>query len=53
MRAELGVDAKVVATGGLADVVARHSATIDAVDPHLSLVGLRLFFDSPPSGRVL
>jgi type III pantothenate kinase len=43
MRAELGVDAKVVATGGLAEVVAKQTALIDAVDPHLSLVGLALF----------
>jgi type III pantothenate kinase len=43
MRAELGVDAKVVATGGLAEVVAKQTPVIDAVDPHLSLVGLELF----------
>ncbi|MEO6914023.1 MAG: type III pantothenate kinase [Candidatus Baltobacteraceae bacterium] len=46
MRAELGVDARVIATGGLASVVARHTKTIDAVDPHLSLLGLRLFHQS-------
>ena len=45
-RAEMGGDAKVVATGGLADVVARNSKMIDAVDPHLSLEGLRLFYAS-------
>ena len=43
MRAEMGTHARVVATGGLADVVARHSAAIDDVDPYLSLVGLQLF----------
>ncbi len=43
MRAEMGVDAKVVATGGLAEVVAKQTPVIDAVDPHLSLVGLELF----------
>jgi type III pantothenate kinase len=43
MRAELGVDAKVVATGGLAEVVAKQTPVIDAVDPNLSLVGLELF----------
>ncbi len=42
-RAEMGSHAKVVATGGLADVVARNSSVVDAVDPHLSLEGLRLF----------
>jgi type III pantothenate kinase len=44
MRAEIGSDVRVVATGGLADVVARHSNAIEAVDPHLSLVGLQLFY---------
>ncbi len=43
MRAEMGVPAKVVATGGLADVVAKQTPVVDVVDPHLSLVGLRLF----------
>ncbi|HVS46198.1 MAG TPA: type III pantothenate kinase [Verrucomicrobiae bacterium] len=42
-RAEMGCDAKVVATGGLADVIAKHTKIIAAVDPHLSLIGLRLF----------
>jgi len=43
MRAELGAEAKVVATGGLADLIARHQDIFDAVDPHLNLEGLRLF----------
>ncbi|MBV8066576.1 MAG: type III pantothenate kinase [Candidatus Eremiobacteraeota bacterium] len=43
MRAEMGVDAKVVATGGLAEVVAKQTPVVGAVDPHLSLVGLELF----------
>jgi type III pantothenate kinase len=43
MRAEMGVDAKVVATGGLAEVVAKQTPIVGAVDPHLSLVGLELF----------
>ncbi len=43
MRAEIGVDAKVIATGGLAEVVAKQTPVFDAVDPHLSLVGLELF----------
>jgi len=44
IRAELGVDAKVIATGGNADVVARHTKIIDDVNPHLSLFGLRRFY---------
>lgn len=46
MREELGAGTKVVATGGLADLVARHQDVFDAidvVDPHLNLEGLRLF----------
>ena len=43
IRAELGVAAPVVATGGLAEVIAKHSTAIDRVDPFLSLQGLRLF----------
>jgi type III pantothenate kinase len=43
LRAEMGIHARVVATGGLAEVVAKQTPVIDAVDPHLSLVGLELF----------
>jgi type III pantothenate kinase len=48
-RAEMGVAAKVVATGGLSDVIARHTPAVDAVDPVLGLHGLRLFYASPES----
>jgi type III pantothenate kinase len=43
IRSEMSVDAKVVATGGLAEIVAKQTPLIDAVDPHLSLVGLELY----------
>jgi type III pantothenate kinase len=43
IRMEMGVRAKVVATGGLGDVVAKQAPVIEAVDPHLSLLGLSLF----------
>jgi type III pantothenate kinase len=43
IRREMGVPAKVVATGGLADVVAKQTPVVDCVDPHLSLLGLNLF----------
>ena len=43
MHEEMDVEARVIATGGLADVVARHSTMIERVDPHLSLLGLHLF----------
>jgi pantothenate kinase type III len=34
----------VIATGGMAEVVARHTAMVREVNPHLSLLGLRLFY---------
>ena len=39
---EMGGGSKVVATGGLAHVVEREVDIFDAVDPHLTLTGLRL-----------
>ena len=42
IREELGVDAQTVATGGLAELIAPHATTLDRVDPHLTLEGLRL-----------
>jgi type III pantothenate kinase len=44
MRAEMGLEAPVVATGGLADVIARHTPVIQEVNPHLSLLGLRKYY---------
>jgi type III pantothenate kinase len=42
IRGELGDRAPVVATGGLADLIAPHSKTIEKVDQDLTLEGLRL-----------
>ena len=42
IRDELGVDAQTVATGGLADLIAPHARTLDLIDPHLTLEGLRI-----------
>src|SRR5687768_17102569 len=42
IREELGVEAQTVATGGLADLIAPHARTLDRIDPHLTLEGLRL-----------
>lgn len=42
MKEELGPDTLVVATGGLAALVARHSMQIDEHEPLLTLEGLRL-----------
>jgi len=46
IRTELGAEsAPVVATGGLADLIAPHSSTITAVDQELTLQGLRLIWE--------
>jgi type III pantothenate kinase len=45
MRAELGDTAPAIATGGLAELIAPHSKTIEKVDPLLTLDGLRLVWD--------
>jgi type III pantothenate kinase len=42
MRGELGDGARVVATGGLADLIAPHARTVEVVDPFLTLDGLRI-----------
>jgi type III pantothenate kinase len=46
IRGELEApEAPVVATGGLASLIAPHSATIGSVDPYLTLEGLRLVWE--------
>ena len=45
IRGEIGVEARVVATGGLADLIAPHAATIELVDGDLTLEGLRLVWE--------
>lgn len=45
MRSELNEEAKVVATGGLAETLAGEIASIEAVDPALTLKGLRLIWE--------
>lgn len=44
-EAEMGGGAKVIATGGLADVIAGHSRTIECCDELLTLEGLRIIYD--------
>ncbi len=43
---ELGGNAKVIATGGLAEVIASETPVIDTVDQDLTLVGLRFIYEA-------
>jgi len=44
-RVELGDDMKVIATGGLAEVVAKETKVINVISPWLTLEGLRLIWE--------
>jgi type III pantothenate kinase len=48
MRAELGREAITVATGGLADLIIPHAATLELHEPDLTLEGLRLVCERNP-----
>jgi type III pantothenate kinase len=45
MKKELSPEAKVVATGGLAELVAPETGSIRELKPHLTLEGLRLLYE--------
>jgi type III pantothenate kinase len=44
LKAELGETTKIIATGGLSKKIAKRTASIDYVDPYLSLEGIALIF---------
>ena len=44
-KAELGPETRVIATGGLAEVIAHETEVIDVVDPWLTLHGLRIVYE--------
>ena len=44
-KEELGGEAKVVATGGWAELLAPETTVIDVVDPNLTLTGLRIIYE--------
>lgn len=45
MQNELGGNAHVVATGGLAQVIAAETKVIEFIEPNLALIGLRLMYE--------
>jgi type III pantothenate kinase len=45
IRRELGGEARVIATGGLAERVASETESIERVEPFLTLEGLRILFE--------
>ena len=59
-KSELGQDARVIGTGGLVGVIAKETDIFDAINPDLTLIGLRLIYQmnqgradapSPPASR--
>ncbi len=45
MKRELGKSAKVIATGGLAELFDKHTKVFDAIEPDLTIQGLSLLYD--------
>lgn len=53
-KKELGEDAKVVGTGGLANIISQVADVFDDINPDLTLIGLRLIYGkNRPPPRVL
>jgi type III pantothenate kinase len=45
MKKEIGGTPRVIATGGLAHIIARETTAIDVIDDFLTLEGLRLIYE--------
>ena len=45
IQVELGGNARVIATGGLANLILPETQVIEAVEPNLALIGLRLLYE--------
>jgi type III pantothenate kinase len=50
-RGELGPRMKVIATGGLAEIVAQETTVIEIIAPWLTLDGLRIVWDLNTPGN--
>jgi type III pantothenate kinase len=50
IRLEIGRPAKVIATGGLATLFARHTSIFDAIEPDLTIQGLSLLHERVAAG---
>ncbi len=50
-RAELGEDTKVIATGGLAEIVSKETSVIQIISPWLTLEGLRILWNLNHDGN--
>ena len=44
-KRELGQDARVIGTGGLAGIISRETEVFDTINPDLTLIGLRLIYE--------
>ncbi len=45
IKKEMGCDVKVVATGGIAPLIAKEATTIDLIDENLTLEGLKILYE--------